>query len=482
MGLAGCIADPSGLTSSAPDRPWDPGGQGGGFGVQGAIGDAALTEASRSPVQVLSGKTYDLAELIDLGQRSHPSTRVAWEQARQAAAAVGIAEGTFLPMISANVIAGYQDVVTPLPDLKGGTDYVSTKASGVTPNIALQWLLFDFGERQALLEASKQTAYAANVSFNGSHQLLIHNITRAYYLYGVARQKTAIAEQTRANSGKVLAAAQARFSNGIGTSIEVAQAKQLVAQSNFRLVQARDGVDDAYQDLTGAVGLDPKAKVRVATSAGRRLPKARAVPADKVIQQALSRRPDVLASYAAVKASEANERAAAAAFLPKVYLGAVAASNRGRVQSGALPGVGLQGTTSGVMVGASIPIFDGQIRANRQRQAASATAAAVALHRQTRDAAVREILVTSNAVSSALASYEAASELRRAASVTYDAAFEAYQNGLGTLTDVTTAESGLLDARQAQADAHAAALIAASTLAFTLGNMTSSAAPSEALR
>jgi outer membrane protein TolC len=95
---------------------------------------------------------------------------------------------------------------------------------------------------------------------------------------------------------------------------------------------------------------------------------------------------------------------------------------------------------------------------------------------------VREILVTSNAVSSALASYEAASELRRAASVTYDAAFEAYQNGLGTLTDVTTAESGLLDARQAQADAHAAALIAASTLAFTLGNMTSSAAPSEALR
>ena len=66
--------------------------------------------------------------------------------------------------------------------------------------------------------------------------------------------------------------------------------------------------------------------------------------------------------------------------------------------------------------------------------------------------------------------------------VTYNAAFEAYQNGLGTLTDVTAADSSLLDAREAQADAHAASLLAASSLAFMLGNMTSSSAPEEALR
>lgn len=390
-------------------------------------------------------------------------------------------EGTFLPLITANVIAGYQDVVTPLPNLRGGTDYVSTQAGGVTPNIALQWLLFDFGERQALLEASKHTAYAANVNFNGTHQALIYNIARAYYQYGAAKQNFTIAKQTLANSRKVQAAAESRFSNGLGTSIETAQAKQLVAQSNFRMVQAQESVKDAYQSLIGAVGLSPKSTIRIATSAARRLPKSHAVPTDKVIEQALSRRPDVLASYAAVKASEANERAAEAAFLPKVYLGAVATANRGRVQAGGLPGVGLQGTTSGVMLGATIPIYDGNIRANRERQAASATAAAEAAHEQTRNTAVREILIASNTLESALASYEAASELRRAASVTYDAAFEAYRNGLGTLTDVSTAESGLLDAKQAQADAHAASLIAASTLAFTLGNMTSSTAPGLAM-
>ncbi|WP_293717695.1 TolC family protein [Stappia sp.] len=480
--LSGCLGNPSELTSSAPDKPWGPAGDSGSFAVQGPVDDT-LTRTSAAPrIRIQGGKVYTLSELIDLGQRSHPSTRVAWEQARQAAAAVGIAEGTFLPMISANVIAGYQDVTTPLPTPFGGTDYVSTKASGVVPSIALQWLLFDFGERQTLLDAAKETAFAANVAFNGTHQALIHNITRAYYLYGVARQKSGIAEYSLRNSRKILAAAQGRYSSGIGTSIEVAQAKQLVAQSRFRLVQAQDGLDDAYQGLTGAVGLAPNVRIKVASSTNRRLPGTRVEPTDKVIRQALSRRPDVLASYAALKASQANERAAAAAFLPKVYLGAVAAANQGSVQAGGLPGVGLQNTASGVMLGVTVPIFDGQIRKNRQRQAASATRAAAALHRQTREASIREILLASNSLRSALASYEAASELRRASTVTYNAAFEAYQNGLGTLTDVTAADSSLLDAREAQADAHAASLLAASSLAFMLGNMTSSSAPEEALR
>lgn len=82
---------------------------------------------------------------------------------------------------------------------------------------------------------------------------------------------------------------------------------------------------------------------------------------------------------------------------------------------------------------------------------------------------------------SALAAHQAATELRRAAQVSFDASFEAYRNGLGTLTDVAAADEGLLDARQAQSDARAASLISAATLAFSLGEMTSSDAPARAL-
>jgi len=87
--------------------------------------------------------------------------------------------------------------------------------------------------------------------------------------------------------------------------------------------------------------------------------------------------------------------------------------------------------------------------------------------------AVREIIVASDTLRSALASYKAASALAGASRVTYDAAFAAWKSGVGSITAATAADSGLLVARQAQADAHAASLVAAANLAFVLGAMTS---------
>lgn len=80
--------------------------------------------------------------------------------------------------------------------------------------------------------------------------------------------------------------------------------------------------------------------------------------------------------------------------------------------------------------------------------------------------------MASDTLRSALQTYAVASELTETASVTYEASFDAYQNGLGTITDITIADSGLLDARQARADANAPSLIAAATLAFSLGSLT----------
>lgn len=475
--LAGCDAPKGSATSAAPDQPWTrDAGTGDSFAVAGEI------DAINEQTPIAPGAALGLPELIDLGQRNNPVTKIAWLEARQAAAAVGLVEGSFLPLITANVVGGVQELVTPIPTLSGGTDYVTTTSRAVVPNLTLAWLLFDFGEREAVRQAAEQIAYAANVNFNGTHQALIYNITRAYYLYGTAREHVSIAQQTRRNSIALLEAAEERYDSGLGTSIETAQARQIAAQAKFRLALAEDGLSDAYQDLLGALGVSPRSKIEVKAATARRLPNARALPTDQLIRDALSQRPDVLASYAAMQASAANERAAEAAFEPKVYLGAVAAQNSGRIQTGSLPGLGVAGQGAGVFVGVSIPIYDGQIRQNRLRQAQDATQVAASNYEQMVNLASREIIVASNALQSALAAHDAAAALRDAAQTSFDATFEAYRNGLGTITAVSVAESGLLDAREAQADAHAAALVAASTLAFALGDMTSRNAPAQALR
>ncbi|MGO9817540.1 MAG: TolC family protein, partial [Acidocella sp.] len=67
------------------------------------------------------------------------------------------------------------------------------------------------------------------------------------------------------------------------------------------------------------------------------------------------------------------------------------------------------------------------------------------------------------------AAYSAAQALEAAAQTTFDAALTAYRSGVGSITDLTVAESQLSQAQDAATDAYSAALSAAATLALSTG-------------
>jgi len=70
-----------------------------------------------------------------------------------------------------------------------------------------------------------------------------------------------------------------------------------------------------------------------------------ATSVERIISTALARRPDILTAYAAQKASLANFRAAAAEFLPKVFLTGTSAWNSGNLNVTALPSIGQEAPT-----------------------------------------------------------------------------------------------------------------------------------------
>lgn len=493
LALGGCASEALKLAPQSPSEPWTP-GENEGLAILPGVGASEVRQGGGSrdfsapanpaaarlqpPPQIVAGRTYDLPALIDIAARNNPQTRISWEMARQAALAVGISEAAFLPMLSANVIGGIQEVTTPLPDDLTFT----TTSNAVIPALALEWLVFDFGERRANADLARHNSFAANIDFTAAHQQVIYAVTVAYYRYGATQSNLVAAERTLANARRIDAAAKARMDRGIGTSVEVAQANQQVAQAKLRLVEAEGARRDAYQGLLAAMGVSPVTEVKVSDVSGRRLPKGLDKPTVALIETALARRPDVLAAFARMQASEAGVRAAEAAFRPKVYLSAVAAAGQGTMSVGGLPGLNQQATASGVMVGISIPLYQGGLRKAQREAAQSASNVAQETLTQTQDAAAREIVIASDTLRTALAAYEAAGALRKAAAVTYDAALESYRSGVGNVTDAVAANSGLLDASEAVADAHAAALVAASTLAFALGAMTSPDAPARAPR
>ncbi len=502
--LTACASSSLSLAPDGPDVPYKPATAAGGDETDASAPSKFTPTGARDfgleplpdlqfdtgPAGIDAGHVYSLAELIDLAQTSNPETRVAWEKARQAALAVGVVEAFYLPMMSATAIGGYQHTSGSNEVAGVLSNPGSGNAHGAVSGVALQWLLFDFGQRNAFREAAVNLSLASNLLFNGAHQKIIYDVSRTFYEYTSARQRVTIAEKTRQESARLLDAATEKFRNGVGTVVETAQARQLLAQADFNLVQARGAERDIYHALIVSIGVSPQARIRIADVSSRPLSSASMIPVDRLIAAAIARRADVQASYAAAKAAHAGIAAAQAEFMPKVFLSAsgsyvsgglniasMPSLNLGALGSQSVPvsaGSSLSASNAAVLGGVSIPIYDGGVRDARLREAQSRNDAAEAALQRLQQNAASEIVTADDALRSSLAAYQAASVLVSASRTTEDAAFAAYKSGAGALPAAIEAEKALLAACLAQEQSHGTALIAAATLAFATGRLSSS--------
>jgi outer membrane protein len=170
--------------------------------------------------------------------------------------------------------------------------------------------------------------------------------------------------------------------------------------------------------------------------------------------------------------------AAVAEFLPKVFLTGTTAYNAASLSVSSIPGLGQQSGTaninpsrfaSSVLVGATVPIYDGGTRAALLEQARNNADSAGALLTRRRNDAVRQLVVADNALRTSLSAYSASNALVAAAQTTFESALASYRNRVGSITDVNIAQTQLLQARNASTDAYSTALSAAATLALATG-------------
>jgi outer membrane protein TolC len=488
LSLGGCAAWDVDLAPERADKPWTPTTTAAGEIVPGAKPSTAPKASYALPVNTdITGlpaplglnqrRVYSLPELIDIAQSNNPLTRTAWNDARNAALATGIAESAYLPRLRATAVEVYLNNQGSVS--AAGTSFPSSaEANGAIAAASLDWLLFDFGERAAKVRVAKQGSIISNIAFNATHQQIIYDVSVAFYANAAARARAATTNQSLKDAQDVEAAANDRYKNAIGTVVEVSQAHQATAQAKLAQVQATGAKENAYLNLISAMGISPLTRINVAAPANRRLSPDLSASIQSVISTALARRPDILTAYAAQKAANADVDAAVAEFMPKVFLSGTTAYNAANLSVSSIPGLGQQsGTanlnpsrfTSTVLVGATVPIYDGGTRAALLEQARNNADSAGALLTRRRNDAVRQLVVADNALRTSLSAYSAANALAAAAQTTFDSALASYRNRVGSITDVNIAQTQLLQARNASTDAYSTALSAAATLALATG-------------
>jgi outer membrane protein TolC len=437
----------------SPDRPWHTPDE------LGITNDAKSVRQPALPIE--PDKAYTLAELIDLAEAHNPETRVAWENARAQAAALGIARSELYPTLSAVALSGIDRSEVPL-----GTRFYRHTDPIAEVSLDLNYTIFDFGARRGRIAAESAQVLAANFGFNNVHRNLIFQVQEAYYrLLNASAQDTA-ARASLANAQAVQQAAEERLHNGLATLPDVLEARSATAQSQYDLQAVLGAEEIARGDLATALGAPAATMIRVKPLSGVPTPESIGDTVQQAIYRALDQRPDLQAQVAGVRLGEAQRKEARAAYYPTLNFRAEASGQSLYLHQQTLPWGHTADLTGGLALSLNWTVFDGGARRNRLMQAEAGIRKAESQVSAARDSIEDEVWTAYSNLNTAFRQREAATALLTSASQSYAAAVESYNFGVRNLLDVTAAQKLLAQARSADVLARTQVLASLADLAF----------------
>src|SRR4030095_13781038 len=231
----------------------------------------------------------------------------------------------------------------------------------------------------------------ANVGFNATHQKVVFEVTERYYALNVARQKVKVGKAALRSAQAVEQSAKARLDRGLSTKPEFLQAQQQSAQYEFELEAALALESAARIALVNSLGILPTARLQVADVLDVPIDQPLVESVDRLVDRALSQRPDLVAKLANLRAKEAEVRRARADYYPKVALDAHVGRLRLDVSVADSDYFGDDHTVYGATIAIEMPIFEGFARRAKMRVAESELRAAERELEQARDEVVREV-------------------------------------------------------------------------------------------
>lgn len=415
---------------------------------------------------------YSLAELIDLAEEHNPETRVAWERAKAAAAAVGISRSAFLPALSAFGVGESTQTGILLQD-----GFHLEDLGAFEDGLQLNYTIFDFGKRASQLDVSRAKLLQANFGFNDTHRQILIGVSRAYFRLIEAQGREEAARVALANAQTVESDAKERLQTGLGTLPDALEAKSAAAQADLQLQQEIGADEIARGDLATLLGLPASTPIRVRPIESIEVPAQIADTIEDLTRRALAERPDLMQRIEELKASEAEVKGAHSAYVPTLSF----SGNNGHLRAwGALDGAA--GSYAGARVwdaklSLDWNLFDGLRRENELRQAHADQRAAEAQIKVTQDQIEDEVWTAYSNAKTALRRRSAAVELLSASTESYNAALDSYRAGVRTLIDVVTAQKVLAAAQSEDISSRAGVLISLSELAYSTGDILRSARP-----
>ncbi len=442
------------LGGSAAADPLDP------FGTHSVLerGDSGHLDPLGRECR-LRNAPLSLPAAVEFALCRSPATRAAWAAAHQQAAALGVAESAWLPTLTGTGSETWTngDRVDPVLGPVVATEHTSDVA------VNLSWTLFDFGARGGRIASARRLLDASAATANRATQQTVLGVVQSYYSVVAADASLIAAKTTEAASARSLDVARGRRDAGIATRADVLQAETAFDQAVLTRVQVESGTHTTRGALAVAIGLTADQALVLDPD-----PVPREVPAltgrmAELIAAAERQRPDLAAARAQRDAAEADVTVARAAGRPSITIGA-------GHDYAHIPGYPRQNYNT-VGINLTVPLFSGFSTTYGVRQALAALEVREANAEQIRLAVSQDVWNAYYTLASANQQLQATAALTKAAAESEEVALGRYENGVGTILDVLTAQTASASARQQRVAAELGWQVARAELVLALGRL-----------
>lgn len=370
-----------------------------------------------------------MMQAIDFALCHNPQTRVSWANARVAAAQIGVSRAAQLPGIDGS--GALQTSQTRNVPGGGGQD-------AATASVTINYVLFDFGARDADLDSAREALLAANWTHNEALQTVLFSVVQNYYRLFAGNESVSAANAAETAARESQEAARARQQAGKATRAEVLQAQTAYAQALLNRTRAQGDAAAAGGQLASALGLRADVALVLAPPpdlAGFALGEQ---AVERLIDNAKASRPELMAAQARVRQAEAGLRAAQAVGKPVVSLFGTA--------GGSANDPGADPINGAVGVRLQIPIFTGYRNSYQIRSAREQVDARRAESDQVGNDVSLQVWQSWQQLRTEGQSYRTTLDLVASARESFDAALARYRAGVGTLIDLLNAQSAAANA------------------------------------
>jgi len=411
-----------------------------------------------NPISAVGLPKLDLPALVDIALANNPTTRSQWFLARARASEYGQSLSEYYPYVT--VSASVQREKTKNLGVAGknwNTQY--------GPALTLNWLLFNFGEREAQAAAAREALYSSNFTYNQLFQDIVRNVLVRYYELWSAEANLQASKAFLKNTEATLDSADKKLESGLGNKQDALRALANVKTAEAQIEGDVAAIEAARANLASTLGVEVSEQLQIEIR--EEFPDFESLDADinRLVAEALQSRPTLLSAYADMRESEYNLDAARAALWPEL---SASVSLQYTEITGNNPSPINDYVAALTLEWDVFQGFNKWYEIDRQRDLA---------RRSQQVARERELEVLSQvwtaffAYRSALRQVDSTTAALEAQQEAYDAIAIGYNSGINSLLDLLTSQQDLDDARRNQIAARTSLGSSIADLARATGNL-----------